>query len=163
VVNDNFQEARELALSALQEQPNSRTASGILVTIARQRAAGHLQQGHVDEAITEYTDLHELPFAENWQAVVEAKLANLHEYRGDIETAIRVYQRLIWRHPSLSNWCAWACYELIRLYQRQGDEALAKEELATLLSHYPYASWTRMARSQFNTLLDAQSDAAVSE
>jgi len=151
--NGEIQQAYNLALEVLQQQPKSHISSGILSVIARDRANEYLKQSQYDQAISEYQNLLRLPLSENYQALTESKIAHLYRNSGDYETALTLYQNLKQNHPHLPNWASFAQHEIVDIYYAKNDIPKAKEELTKLLTQHPHTDWSNAGSAKIKEFL----------
>lgn len=149
----NIQEAYNLALEALQQQPKSLISSGILFVIAQNKADEYIKQSQFDEAISEYQNLLRLDLSESYLTLTEFQIANIYRDQEDYPTAIKLYQELIDNHLYLANWCSFAQYQIVDIYYSSKRTSKAKEELNKLLTKYTYTPWAKAALNNFRELL----------
>ncbi len=151
--NGQTQEAYNLALEVLQQQPKSHISSGILFVIARDKANEYIRQSQYDQAISEYQNLLRLPLSENFQALTESKIAHLYRNSGDYQTALTLYQDLKQNHPYLPNWSSFAQYQIVDIYNSINDIPKVKEELTKLLTQHPHTDWSEAGTKEFKEFL----------
>ena len=146
------EEALQICDELLADKPIDKATLKVKAKIYWERGKDLAIERRYDEAIGTYQDIIYWDITPELNAFFKYNTAHLCLQKGDIETAVLWYQKIIDEHSDLLNWPACATYSLGEIYSDQDDIKKARKLYQKIINKYPKSSWVKAASMELKNL-----------